>query len=101
MREEGSVAWNGPASYVDSGAGGDPGDRRSVGSEAFRDLFHGHAGHVGVDELLTLRVAQTSLRSECFRCDRAALIASGGLTTASGGGLGPAPITGDERPERG
>lgn len=68
-------------------------------AEAFGDLLHGHPGCVGVDELLTLRVAQTSLRFECLGCDWAALIASGGSLGSSGGGLRPSLTTGDERRE--
>lgn len=52
--------------HLDSGTSHDPGDSGSVDSEVLRDLLDGHAGCVGVEELLTLRVAQTSLRLECL-----------------------------------
>lgn len=78
----------------------DPCDRRSMYSEAFGDLLHRHPGHVGVDEFLTLRVAQTSLRFECLGCDWAALITSGRPFGSSGGGMLLALTTGDECSER-
>jgi hypothetical protein len=93
--------WARPVAHSDSAAGGDPGDRSSVDSEAFRDLLHWHPRHVGVDEFLTLRVAQTSLRLECLGCDWAALIASGRSFGSSAGGVCPPLTTGDERPEWG
>ena len=68
-------------------------------SEAFSDLLHGHPRHVGVDELLTLRVAQTSLRFEGLGCDWAALIASGWSFGPGGEGVCLALTTGDERSE--
>lgn len=67
------------AAHLDSGTSRDPGDGGSVDSEAFGDLLDGHPGCVGVEELLTLRVAQTSLRFECLGRDWAAPIASGGI----------------------
>lgn len=55
------------AAHLDSSARSDLGDGGSVNSEAFSDLLHGHPGHVSPDGLLTLRVAQMSLRHEYFR----------------------------------
>ena len=80
----------GLAAHLDPGIGGDLGDGGSVDSKSFGDLLHGHSGCVGVEELLTLRVAQTGLRFQGLGCDWTALIASGESFGSSGGGLGSA-----------